>query len=150
MVFRSPVVHTPQRGRQVTTAYLSAAMTVLDGAEGEDRRFRYVGQLVDGDRALLEFETRLGDVSVHGVDLLTVDDDGRISEFTVLVRPLKAVHAVWEAMGAQLAARQGGSAPSVRSGTRLTAEDWARHDETFADARDTGLMERMWHNRRPG
>ena len=110
VVFRSPVVHTPQHGTQVTTAYLSAAMTVLDGADGEDRRFRYVGQLVDGHRALLEFETRLGDVSVHGVDLLTVDDAGRITEFTVMVRPLKAVHAIWEAMGAQLA--RSAAAPS--------------------------------------
>ena len=108
VVFRSPVVHTPQRGKQVTTAYLSAALTALDGGEGE-HGFRYVGELADGRRALLEFETRLGEISVHGVDLLTFDDAGRITEFTVMVRPLKAVHAVWEAMGALLSSEQAAS-----------------------------------------
>ena len=109
VVFRSPVVHTPQQGKKITTAYLAAALTALDGGDGEEGRFGYVGQLVDGHRALLEFRTRVGEIEVHGVDLLTVDDEGRIVEFTVMVRPLKAVHAVWDAMGALLAAQQGGA-----------------------------------------
>ena len=98
-VFHSPVVHTPQRGRTLVVAYLAAAGQTLGNAS-----FRYVRELVDGENALLEFETELDGIQVNGVDLIRFDEDGMIVDFKVMVRPLKAVNKVWEAMAAQLAA----------------------------------------------
>ncbi len=100
-VFHSPVVHTPQRGKAVVTAYLSAAGATL----GNDS-FAYVRELVDGDDALLEFETELDGIHINGIDLIRFDADGKIIDFKVMVRPLKAVNKVWEMMAAQLE-RQG-------------------------------------------
>lgn len=97
-VFHSPVVHTPQRGRALVVGYLAAAGQTLGNAS-----FRYVRELVDGDNALLEFETEMDGVHVNGVDLIRFDADGMIADFKVMVRPLKAVNKVWEAMAAQLA-----------------------------------------------
>ena len=97
-VFHSPVVHTPQRGRALVTAYLAAAGQTLGNAN-----FRYVRELADGDNVLLEFETELDGIHVNGVDLIRFDGDGMIADFKVMVRPLKAVNKVWEAMAAQLA-----------------------------------------------
>ena len=96
-VFHSPVVHTPQAGRTKVVAYLSAAGQVL-GGEG----FRYVRELVDGDDALLEFETELDGIHINGIDLIRFDADGRIVDFKVMIRPLKAVNKVWDLMAAQL------------------------------------------------
>ena len=96
-VFYSPVVHTPQRGRALVVAYLAAAGQTLGNAS-----FRYVRELVDGDSALLEFETEMDGVFVNGIDLIRFDADGVIIEFKVMVRPLKAVNKVWEQMAAQL------------------------------------------------
>lgn len=96
-VFYSPVVHTPQRGRALVVAYLAAAGQTLGNAS-----FRYVRELVDGDSALLEFETEMDGVFVNGIDLIRFDADGMIIEFKVMVRPLKAVTKVWEHMAAQL------------------------------------------------
>lgn len=96
-VFHSPVVHTPQQGRAKVVAYLSAAGQVL-GGEG----FRYLRELLDGNAALLEFETTLDGIHINGIDLITFDADGRIVDFKVMVRPLKAINKVWELMGAQL------------------------------------------------
>lgn len=100
-VFHSPVVHTPQEGRAIVVAYLAAAGTVL-GGEG----FRYVRELVDGNEACLEFVTELDGIHVNGIDLIRFGDDGRIEDFKVMVRPLKAVNKVWELMAAQLARGQ--------------------------------------------
>ena len=96
-VFHSPVVHTPQRGRALVVAYLAAAGQTLGNAS-----FRYVRELVDGENVLLEFETELDDIHVNGVDLIRFDENGLIADFKVMVRPLKAVNKVWEAMAAQL------------------------------------------------
>lgn len=97
-VFHSPVVHTPQRGRALVTAYLAAAGKTLGNVS-----FRYVRELIDGENALLEFETELDGIHVNGIDLIRFDEDGMIAEFKVMVRPLKAVNKVWEMMAAQLA-----------------------------------------------
>lgn len=97
-VFHSPVVHSPQRGRALVVAYLAAAGKTLGNAS-----FHYVRELVDGENALLEFETELDGIHVNGVDLIRFDNEGMIADFKVMVRPLKAVNKVWEAMAAQLA-----------------------------------------------
>ena len=101
-VFHSPVVHTPQAGKPVVMAYLVAASHVL----GNDA-FRYVRELVDGDEMMLEFVTELDGISINGVDIIRFNEDGKISDFKVMVRPLKAINKVWEMMGAQLAAAKG-------------------------------------------
>lgn len=102
-VFHSPVVHTPQVGKPVVMAYLVAASHVL----GNDS-FRYVRELVDGDEMMLEFVTELDGITINGVDIIRFNSDGNISDFKVMVRPLKAVNKVWEMMGAQLAAASKG------------------------------------------
>ena len=96
-VFHSPVVHTPQRGRAIVVAYLSAAGETL----GNDS-FGYVRELVDGENAMLEFTTEMDGIHVNGIDLIRFDDEGKIVDFKVMVRPLKAVNKVWEQMAAQL------------------------------------------------
>jgi ketosteroid isomerase-like protein len=101
VVFYSPIVYTPQRGRDVTTLYLQAAAQTLPG-EG-DAAFRYTKKVLAGDLAVLEFETSLDGKHVNGVDILRCDEGGRIVEFRVMLRPLQAVHAVHEAMGRMLA-----------------------------------------------
>ncbi|MBA4051166.1 MAG: hypothetical protein C0472_04645 [Erythrobacter sp.] len=96
-VFHSPVVHTPQAGKAIVMAYLVAASHVL----GNDS-FRYVRELVDGDEMMLEFVTELDGIAINGVDIIRFNTDGTISDFKVMVRPLKAINKVWELMGAQL------------------------------------------------
>ena len=99
-VFHSPVVHTPQKGRDLVVAYLSAAGQTL----GNDS-FTYVRELIDGQNAMLEFETQMDGVHVNGVDIIRFDEDGMIADFKVMVRPLKAVNKVWEQMAAALASK---------------------------------------------
>lgn len=101
-VFHSPVVHTPQEGRPIVVAYLSAAGKTL----GNDS-FRYLREVVDGDTAVLEFATEMDGIHVNGIDMITFDDDGLIKDFKVMVRPLKAVNKVWEMMAAQLERQKG-------------------------------------------
>jgi predicted SnoaL-like aldol condensation-catalyzing enzyme len=94
-VFHSPVVHTPQAGKAVVMAYLVAASHVL----GNDA-FHYVRELVDGDEVMLEFATELDGIAINGVDIIRFNSDGKISDFKVMVRPLKAINKVWQMMGA--------------------------------------------------
>ena len=98
-VFHSPVVHTPQVGKSVVMAYLVAASHVLG-----NNSFRYVRELVDGNQMMLEFVTDLDGININGVDIIRFDDAGKISDFKVMVRPLKAVNKIWEMMAAQLEA----------------------------------------------
>ena len=92
-----PVVHTRQEGRQLVVAYLSAAAATL--GQGQ---FRYVRELVDGRDAMLEFTCILDDIHVNGVDIIRFDEAGKIADFKVMIRPIKAVNKVWEMMAAQL------------------------------------------------
>ena len=94
-IFWSPVVHTPQRGRDITYLYLSAASQVFGGD------FRYVSEMIDGSRAVLEFTCTIDDIQINGVDIIQVRDR-QISEFKVMVRPLKAINKVHERMMSML------------------------------------------------
>lgn len=96
-VFHSPVVHTPQAGKAKVLLYLAAAGQVLG-----NETFRYVRELVDGSEALLEFMVELDGITVNGIDLIRFDLEGRIVDFKVMVRPLKAINKVWDMMAAQL------------------------------------------------
>ncbi len=95
-VFRSPAVHTPQEGKQLTTQYLSAAMVVL-GPTLTYRREWYAD-----DSAVLQFAAEVDGLTVDGIDMITWGDDGRITEFAVMVRPVKALHRLMELMAAEL------------------------------------------------
>ncbi len=99
-VFFSPVVYKPQPGRDITRLYLTAAFQVLLPD------FKYTKEVVSGQHAVLEFEALVDGVTINGVDIMTFDDAGRICEFKVMVRPLKAVnllHAKMKAMLEQMA-----------------------------------------------
>ncbi len=97
VVFHSPVVHTPQRGKAITRLYLMGAMHVLN-----NEHFRYEREIVGARDALLEFVTEIDGLVVNGVDLIRWNDAGRIVDFKVMVRPLKAVNAVHQQMGRML------------------------------------------------
>jgi SnoaL-like protein len=96
-VFESPVVHTPQQGRDVTFKYLSSALKVLGGPS-----FAYLGEWRSAKGAVLEFESIIDGIRINGVDIITFADDGRIIHFKVMVRPLKAINMLHRLMGEQL------------------------------------------------
>jgi SnoaL-like domain len=99
VVFLSPVVHTPQRGKAITTKYLAAALAVLGGPD-----FRYVGQWLGERSAVLEFVTSIDRIEVNGVDIIGWNAEGLIDSFKVMVRPLKAIEVVRQRMAAALTA----------------------------------------------
>ncbi len=101
-VFHSPVVHTPQAGRELVFAYLTAAGNVFGDGE-----FRYVREINDSDSMMLEFESEIEGIKINGIDLIRWNAEGRIQDFKVMVRPLKAVNKVWEKMAAMLDAMKG-------------------------------------------
>lgn len=97
VVFHSPVVHTPQEGKTITTMYLTAAFHVL--IQGE---FSYLREVISGNNAVLEFETELNGIHINGVDMIQWNDEGKICDFKVMIRPLKAVNMLHQMMGAML------------------------------------------------
>jgi hypothetical protein len=97
-VFESPVVHAPQRGRDITFKYLSSAEKILGGPG-----FRYVGEWRSDTGAVLEFENEIEGIRINGVDIISFTEDGRIAHFKVMVRPLKAINLLHRLMGEQLA-----------------------------------------------
>lgn len=107
-VFWSPVLFRPQVGAELTAMYLSAASMVFPGdggqkgKEGQSGGFKYTKRIFDGNHAVLEFETTMDGLSVNGVDIITCDDDGKIVEFKVMLRPQKAVEKAREQMMAAL------------------------------------------------
>ena len=118
VIFYSPIVFTPQRGKAITALYLQAAGQTLPGDQasptsGRDGggdgdhgnpggRFRYTKVVLSGDTAVLEFETTIEGTYVNGVDIIRANDDDRIVEFRVMIRPLQAVNLVHRQMAATL------------------------------------------------
>ncbi len=100
--FHSPVVHTPQRGKAITLMYLQAAHDVLSAGG-----FSYVRELIDERDAILEFNAIINGVEVNGVDMIAWNDAGKITEFKVMIRPLKAVNMIHQVMAARLQAASG-------------------------------------------
>ncbi|MCC7308941.1 MAG: nuclear transport factor 2 family protein [Acidobacteria bacterium] len=98
VVFYSPVVHTPQVGKAVTTKYLSAAVCVFG-----NESFKYVREIVGKSEAVLEFETTIDGIIVNGVDMIRWNETGQIIKFKVMIRPLKAINLIHEKMSAMLA-----------------------------------------------
>lgn len=98
VVFQSPVVHTPQKGRAITSAYLNAAFQVLN-----NEHFHYLGEWFGDRSAILEFETEIEGVTINGIDMIHWDEQERIVNFKVMVRPLKAINLLHRMMGDTLA-----------------------------------------------
>ena len=99
-VFWSPVVHTPQEGKAVTLQYLVAAFHVFFNDS-----FRYVREVCNGEGAVLEFQVEIDGIAVNGVDMIRWNAEGKITEFKVMLRPLKAVNLIHQKMGAMLQAQ---------------------------------------------
>ena len=112
VVFYSPVVFTPQKGKAVTKLYLAAAGASLAGESSDAPRdggddgngggFRYTKKILSGNQAMLEFETSVAGKYVNGVDIIECDDSGKIVEFRVMIRALQAINMVHAQMGAML------------------------------------------------
>ena len=116
VVFHSPVVHTPQKGKALTKLYLKAAFNVMPGQSGSNGsareeasqekkakgKFRYVREVVGENDAVLEFVTQIDDITVNGVDIIRFDDQGRIVDFKVMIRPLKAIQKIHAQMAHML------------------------------------------------
>ena len=92
-VFSSPVVFTPMEGKEITLMYLSAA-----GQSFNMEKFQYTKEIHDGMNSVLEFETYIDDISVNGVDIIEWNEEGKIVNFKVMIRPFKAVQKVQQKM----------------------------------------------------
>lgn len=113
-VFYSPVVFTPQRGKEMTKLYLNAAGATFSDGEGKDDSvgnldtsekkggFRYTKEVLLGNHAVLEFETEMEGKYINGVDIITCNDEGKIVEFKVMVRPLQAINLLHQQMARML------------------------------------------------
>ena len=116
-VFMSPVVYTPQVGRDLTKMYLAAAGGTFgadldeaaavakrgeDLSDRDDGKFHYVKKILQGNQAMLEFEATVEGKYINGVDIITCDDEGMITEFKVMIRPLQAINMMHEQMLAML------------------------------------------------
>lgn len=97
VVFHSPVVHTPQVGKAITARYLGAAFHVFF-----NESFRYAREIVGAHDAALEFQVEIDGIAVNGIDLIKWNDAGRVVEFKVMIRPLKAINLIHQKMGAML------------------------------------------------
>jgi hypothetical protein len=93
VVFRSPALFKPYAGRAATMVFLRAAMEVFED-------FRYTRTFTDdaGGGSVMLFEANVSGKSLEGVDILSVGDDGLVTEFRVMVRPLSGLVALAEAM----------------------------------------------------
>jgi hypothetical protein len=111
-VFHSPIVFTPQKGKDLTKLYLGAAGNTFSGENKEkapgtaDSDFRYTKEVLCGDHAVLEFESEIDGKYINGVDIITFNDAGKIVEFKVMIRPLQAINLMHEKMKAMLAQMQ--------------------------------------------
>jgi len=96
-VMISPVVFTPQKGREITLMYLNAAFHVL-----ANDSFKYVREMTDDNGAILEFETEVDGIYINGVDMISWNQQGLITEFKVMVRPLQALTMLQQKMAEML------------------------------------------------
>ncbi len=114
-VFYSPIVYSPQQGKEISKLYLQAAGATFGGEakpgavapKGLPSAFRYTKEVLSGHHAILEFETEMDGKYINGVDIITCDDEGRIVEFRVMVRPLQAVNLLHQKMAAMLVRMNG-------------------------------------------
>jgi len=117
VTFYSPVVFTPQKGKAITKMYLMAAFGVFGEGEAKNPEpkketqndFAYVKKIMTDQHAMLEFETKMDGKYVNGVDIISCNEEGLITDFKVMVRPLQAMNTLHAQMGAMLKKMQGQS-----------------------------------------
>ena len=97
-VFRSPMVYKPYHGRDTLVFVLSQVIEIF-----EDFTYHREMTSTDTRSAFLEFTANIGDKSLKGLDLITFDEDGKITEFEVLIRPMSGLMALAEQMGKRMA-----------------------------------------------
>jgi len=97
VIFHSPVVHTPQVGKAITTHYLTAAFSVFF-----NEIFKYERKIVNGCDAMLEFSTEIEGITVNGVDIIRWNEHNQIIDFKVMLRPLKAINLIHQMMAARI------------------------------------------------
>ena len=110
VIFYSPVVYTPQKGKDITKMYLMAAGGVFGEGTKEEvsdsnkdqSNFKYIKEIIGEKSALLEFESEMEGIYVNGVDLISWNEEGKITEFKVIIRPLQAVNMLHQKMQAML------------------------------------------------
>ncbi len=110
VVFYSPVVYTPQKGKDITKMYLMAAGGVFGEGTKEEfsdsnknqSNFKYIKEIIGEKSALLEFESEMEGIYINGVDLISWNEEGKITEFKVIVRPLQAVNMLHQKMQVML------------------------------------------------
>jgi hypothetical protein len=110
VVFYSPIVYSPLKGKELTKLYLNAAGATLGGGDkksdegknADEITFGYKKEILMGNHAMLEFETSVEGKYMNGVDIITCNDEGKIIEFKVMIRPLQAIQAVHRQMATML------------------------------------------------
>ncbi|BBP81994.1 MULTISPECIES: nuclear transport factor 2 family protein [Pseudomonas] len=97
-VFRSPMAHTPYPGAQAVNLILNTVIQVFQD-------FAYHRELAsaDGLSVVLEFSARVGERELKGIDMIRFDEEGRIVDFEVMIRPMSGLAALGEEMGRRLA-----------------------------------------------
>lgn len=96
VTFNSPVAHKPFEGSDATAGVLRAVFQTFED-------FEYTDELSTGNTHVLVFRARVGDKQLQGIDLLRMNDDGLIEDFTVMVRPASGLMALGEAMAPKVA-----------------------------------------------
>ena len=96
-VFHSPILHAPQIGKALTKRYLTAAFSVFF-----NESFHYIREVVGERDAVLEFVVEIDGITVNGVDMIQWNDDGKIVDFKVMLRPLKGINVIHQKMAAML------------------------------------------------
>lgn len=98
--FHSPFIWKPKEGKTAATMILTNVAQVFSD-------FTYHREMTDGTTWTLEFSARIGDLSLKGVDIIRFNDEGKIEDFEVLIRPANALQALGAEMGRRLAAHLG-------------------------------------------
>jgi len=107
-IFYSPIVFSPQKGKALTKLYLGAAGNTFNEGDSEKSvgkpksKFKYIKEVISGDHAVLEFESEIDGKYINGVDIISFNDEGKIVEFKVMIRPLQAINTMHEKMKAML------------------------------------------------
>lgn len=100
VVLHSPVLFRGFEGRETVTTVLTHVVATLED-------FEYTDELAEGGTVVLRFKAKVGDRELEGIDFLELDEDGRVRELTVFMRPFSALTSFNEQMAARLGASEG-------------------------------------------
>jgi len=99
--FHSPVVHTPQNGKKITMIYLSSAFKLLADPD-TDHDFKYIREVTNDRHFMMEFKCSIDGIQINGIDMIEINDEGKIINFKVMIRPIQAINIVHKKMGEML------------------------------------------------